>query len=128
MVIDAKMSDAVKNALWPMELGVGTGADLRKFKGEQKEQIEAALAKYGVKELEKIHELAEGDVESQFAAYDRAAALGLQLKGTDSAKEARKVAMTLEGDAKFKRELAAEEGLRSLRENARRFVQLAPRP
>jgi thiol-disulfide isomerase/thioredoxin/ribosomal protein S20 len=107
-VIDAKMSDAVKNALWPMELGVGAGVDLRKFKGEQKEQVEEALAKYSKKELDKIHKLAEGDVASQFAAYDRAAAFGVQFKGTASAKEARKAALALEADSKFKRELAAK--------------------
>ncbi|MGA2258317.1 MAG: TlpA disulfide reductase family protein, partial [Thermoguttaceae bacterium] len=108
IVIDPKMADTVKNALWPMELGVGTSAELRKFKGEQKQQVDAALAKYGEKELEKIHELAVGDVESQFAAYDCANALGLQLKGSDSAKLARKAALALEADPKFKRELAAK--------------------
>jgi thiol-disulfide isomerase/thioredoxin len=108
MVIDAKMSDDVKNALWPMELGLAAGANLRKFKGEQKQQVDAALAKYGVKQLENIHKLAEGDVASQFAAYDRAAALGLQLKGSGSAKEAKKVALSLEADSAFKRELAAK--------------------
>ena len=107
-IIDAKMSDAVQRALWPMELGVATGAELRKFKGEQKEQIDAALANYGAKELEKIHKLAEGDIDGQFAAYDRAAALGLQLKGTGSAKEAKKVALALEATSKFKREYAAK--------------------
>jgi thiol-disulfide isomerase/thioredoxin len=107
-VIDTKMSDTVKNALWPMEVGLTLGAEVHKFKGEQKEQVEAALAKYGDKELEKIHKLAEGDVEGQFAAYDRAAGLGLQLKGTASAKEAKKVALALEADSTFKRELAAK--------------------
>ena len=104
------MSDEVQKVLWPMELGVATGAELRKFKfkGEQKEQIEAALAKYGVKELESIHKLAEGEIDGQFAAYDRAAALGLQLKGTESAKEAKKFVLTLDADAKFKREYAAK--------------------
>jgi thiol-disulfide isomerase/thioredoxin len=108
MLIDAKMDDNVKNALWPMELGVGTSADLRKFKGEQKEQVDSALAKYGQAELDKIHKLAEGEVDSQFDAYDRANALNLQLKGTDSAKLARKAVLALEGDSKFKRELAAK--------------------
>ncbi len=108
LVIDPKMSDAVKYALWPMELGLGTAGDVRKFKGEQKQQIETAFAAYGGKALEKIHKLAEGDLESQFAAYDRAAALGLQLKGTESAKEAWKVALKLEADSQFKREVAAK--------------------
>ena len=109
-VIDAKMSEAVKDALWPMELGMAGSADLRKFKGEQKQQVDAALAKYGDKELEKIHKLAAGDVDGRFAAYDRANGLVLQLKGTGSAKEARKVALALEADAKFKLELAARKG------------------
>ncbi len=109
VVIDAKMPDAVQKALWPMELGLATGADIRKFKGEQSKQIEAALAKCGEKELEKIHKLVdEGDVESQLAAYDRAAALGVQLKGTGSAKEAKKVILTLEADSNFKRECLAK--------------------
>ncbi|MGO9115418.1 MAG: peroxiredoxin family protein [Thermoguttaceae bacterium] len=107
-VIDAKMSEAVKNALWPMELGVATAAELHKFKGEQKQQVDAALARFGAKQLEKIHKLAEGEVDNQFAAYDRAAALGLQLKGSASAREARKVALSLEADTKFKRELTAK--------------------
>jgi thiol-disulfide isomerase/thioredoxin/ribosomal protein S20 len=107
-IIDSKMSAALQKALWPMELGLVTGADLRKFKGEQKEQVEAALAKYGVKELGNIQKLAAGDAGSQFAAYDRAAALGLQLKGTSGAKEAKKVALALEADSKFKREYAAK--------------------
>jgi thiol-disulfide isomerase/thioredoxin/ribosomal protein S20 len=106
-VIDPKMSEAVKNALWPMELGIATLMDLRKFRGEQKQQMDAALTKFGAKELEKIHKLAEGEIGDQFAAYDRAAALGLQLKGSASAKEAKKVALALEADAKFKRELTA---------------------
>ncbi len=108
VVIDAKMSEDVKKALWPMELGVATGADLRKISGEQRQQVDAALAKYGVKELENIHKLAEGEADDQLAAYDRATALGLQLKGTDSAKEAKKVVLSLEADTKFKRELLAK--------------------
>ena len=108
MVIDAKMSDNVKNALWPMELGTGTTADFRKFSGDQKQLVQAAVAKYGEKEVEKIRTLAEGDIESQFFAYDRANALCLQLKGTDTAKSAKKAALALEANGKFKRELAAK--------------------
>ncbi len=108
VVIDPKMPDTVKTALWPMELGLATGAELRKFSGDQKQQVDAALAKYGAKELEGIRKAAEGEADSQLAAYDRATALGLQLKGTDSAKEAKKVILSLEGDAKFKRELLAK--------------------
>ena len=80
------MSETVKDALWPMELGMAGSANLRKFKGEQKQQVDAALAKYGDKSLEKIHKLARGNVDSQFAAYDLANGLGLQLKGTSSAR------------------------------------------
>jgi hypothetical protein len=116
-VLDAKMSDAAKTALWPMELGLATGAELRKISGDQKQEVDAALAKYGDKELENIHKLAEGDVESRFAAYDRAAALGLQLKGTGSAKEARKVALALEADSDFKRELTARKAYLKLQKS-----------
>ena len=107
-VIDAKMPDSVKYALWPMELGVAAAGDLHKFSGEQKKQIDAALATYGAKELKNIRKLAKGDMDSQFAAYDRANALGLQLKGSSGALEARKVILALEAESKFKRELSAK--------------------
>ena len=107
-VIDAKMSDEVKAAFWPMELGQAPSAELRKFRGEQKEQVDEALATYGEKQLDKIHKLAEGDIESQFEAYARATALNLQFKGTESAKQAKKAAQALETNAKFKRELLAK--------------------
>lgn len=108
MVIDGKMPEALKKALWPMELGQAAGAEVRKFNSDQKKQVEAALTKYGAKELENIRQMAEGDIETQLAAYDRAAALGLQLKGSGTAKEAKKVVLQLEADAKFKRELTAK--------------------
>ena len=87
---------------------MATGADLRKFKGEQKQQVDAALAKYGARNSTRSTSWPKANVDSQFAAYDRATALGLQLKGTDSAKEAKKVVLALEADSKFKRELAAK--------------------
>ena len=108
VVIDAKMPDTVKKALWPMELGLATGADLRKFSGDQKQQVDAALARYGDKELKSIRTLTKGEADEKLTAYDRATALGLQLKGTDSAKEAKKVLLALEADATFKRELLAK--------------------
>ncbi len=107
-VIDGKMSETVKAGLWPMELGVATAADLRKFKGQDKQQVDAALTQYSVKELGRIRKLAAGDADGQFAAYDRAAALGLQLKGSATAREAKKVTSSLEADSKFKRELTAK--------------------
>jgi hypothetical protein len=107
-LIDVKMPDDAKNILWPVELGIGSAADLHKLSGGVKQEVEAALAKYGEKELEKIHKLAEGDLSSQFAADDLANALSVQLKGSAAAKEAKKTALSLESNAKFRRELAAK--------------------
>ena len=111
VAIEPKMNDAVKQALWPFELGItagpASGAKKRLPLPEQRE-LDAAMSKYLGKELDRVRELAKGELDDQFSAYDRAVAMIGRFKSATQAKEARKVAASLESDAKFKRELAAK--------------------
>jgi thiol-disulfide isomerase/thioredoxin len=111
VAIAPKMDDAVKQALWPFELGITAGpasGARKRLPLPQQKQIDAAMNKYLSKELDRIRELAKGELDDQFSAYDRAAALNARFKSSSQAKDARKVALSLEGDAKFKRELTAK--------------------
>jgi hypothetical protein len=111
IAIEPNMADAVKQSLWPLELGISTGptsAAHKRLPTADQKQIDAAMSKYLGKELDKIRELAKGELDDQFSAYDRAVALAARFKSASQAKDARKVASTLDGDAKFKRELAAK--------------------
>jgi hypothetical protein len=104
------MDDAVKQLLWPIELGIipNSSGHKKRLPAAQQKQIDAAIAKYLSKELDSIRELAKGELDDQFAAYDRAVAMALHFKSAAQAKDARKVASGLESDTKFKRELAAK--------------------
>jgi thiol-disulfide isomerase/thioredoxin len=111
MAIAPKMDDVVKQILWPFELGIAAGpssAARKRLPSAEQKQLDAAMNKYMSKELDRIQELAKGELDDQFSAYDRAAALVGRFKSSSQAKDARKVALSLEGDAKFKRELLAK--------------------
>ena len=127
-VIDAKMSETVKDALWPMELGMAGGADLRKFKGEQKQQVDAALAKYGDKELEKIHKLAEGQRRQPICGLRSRHRAGSATQRDQQRQGGAEGCPGPRRRREIQTRVGCQEGLRAMRENARRFVQLATRP
>jgi len=111
IVIQPEMADAVKAVLWPFELGLTASIPSdarRRLSADQQKQIDAAMTEYLGKELEKIRTLAKGEIDDRFDAYDRAVTLSMRFKSSAQGKDARKLVLSLEGDAKFKRELAAK--------------------
>jgi thiol-disulfide isomerase/thioredoxin len=110
-VISPKMDDVVKQVLWPFELGIAgspSSGSHKRLSGSLQKQVDAAIGKYLSKELDKIRELSKGELDDRFTAYDRAVAMNASFKSSAQAKDARKVELSLEADAKFKRELAAK--------------------
>ncbi len=79
------------------------------------------LKKYLSKELDRVRELAKGELDEQFSAYDRAVAMVGRFKSAAQAKDARKVAASLESDAKFKARTGRQEGLREVYAVVRRL-------
>lgn len=110
-LIKPKMADEVKQILWPFEMGIAgnpSSGSHKKVRSSLQKQIDAAVSEFLTKELKSVRELAEGELDDRFAAYDRAAAMIASFKSSAQAKDARKVELSLEADAKFKRELAAK--------------------
>ena len=114
MIINRTMSSDLKEAFWPMEVGLNSlAADARKrLDNESQQKFDQAIRKFLGNELNAIHKLAGGDLDDRFQAYDRARAVttnykGLEPKGSDLSKDARKVTLALENDKKFGRELTA---------------------
>jgi thiol-disulfide isomerase/thioredoxin len=108
-VIEPEMEPELKQALWPLEVGQPSmAAEARKaLDKETKHKFDEAIGNFLTKELEAIRKLADGETEDKFQAYDRAHTMYSTYKGSDRSKEAHKVALNLEGDKKFSRELTA---------------------
>jgi thiol-disulfide isomerase/thioredoxin len=111
-LLDKKMSDPVKQILWPIELGRPANeralAKAREALGpDDQKQLDAAINGFLDRESKAIQNLAAGDLEAKMEAYGKAEALATSFKLTEQGKEARKVLIEMNKDRQFKRELAA---------------------
>lgn len=116
-VLRPDMSEAVKQVLWPMELGQLNEALLvkvrRGLKPQEQKELDQAIDTYLAAQLEQIRQMAEGDVPSRLEAFDRASQLAAIFKTQEQAREARKLIAEWSKDKDFQRELAAKKAYES---------------
>lgn len=110
--IAPEMSDEVKLLFWPWELGhiseTAVRSAQRKLDPEQREQIDAAIARYLDRRIEKIRSLYKGSVPERIEAYETATALSGMFRATAQSRKAKQVVTYMKNDRQFKRELAAK--------------------
>ena len=111
-ILDPEMSDALKEAVWPMELGEVSEKALadsqKKLTATERKALNAALTKCLNAKLKRIETLTEGDTEDQFEAYEQASALSAGFKSKQQGKQAKELLVALSKDKDFQRELAAK--------------------
>jgi thiol-disulfide isomerase/thioredoxin len=111
-LLKPEMSPALKQILWPLELGQlpnGLPADARGgLSAEDRKTLDAALDKCLEVKLERVEKLAHGSAAEKFEALDEANRLAAAYKNTDSGKKARALAAELNKDQDFRRELSAK--------------------
>ncbi|MBN1396266.1 MAG: TlpA family protein disulfide reductase [Pirellulales bacterium] len=111
-LLKPEMSDALKQAIWPLEIGrlpdASSVAAGQRLSREDRKEFDAALEKHLGEKLRCVAELAKGTPIEQFEAYDEANRIAALFKNTEQGKEARRLAAELGKDKDFRRELAAK--------------------
>lgn len=106
------LSEPVRKVLWPFELGMAGDESVTKgraaLRPDEKKELDAAIGRFMDAGLEQVQRGYKGDVQERLAAYEKASQLAGTFKSTPQSKKAREVAVFLEKDEKFKRELAAK--------------------
>lgn len=122
------MPPDVQQLLWPMELGrLIPDRDLnrvkRKLSPASRDALEEAVGTFVARQLEVIHDLMEGDIPEQMAAYSKADLLAKTYPTTEEGRAARGIVSEFNRDSAFKREVTARTAFEKLLENAANQTQ-----
>jgi len=111
-ILDSEMSDALKEVVWPMELGEVSEKALsdcqKKLSAADRKALTAAITKCLDAKLERIEKLTEGDTKDKFDAYAQASVIASGFKSKPQSKQAKEILTALSKDKEFQRELAAK--------------------
>ncbi len=111
-LLDPEMSDALKEVVWPMELGEVSEKALsdcqKRLPAADRKALNAAITKCLDAKLESIEKLSEGDTKDKFEAYEQASALAAGFKSKPQSKKGKELLTSLAKDKDFQRELAAK--------------------
>jgi len=127
------MSGALKQLIFPMELGVfPSAAEITRLKkglsGDDRQAFDRMLTSFLDDQIADATRLAEGDTFEKLAAFDKATFLAGAFKGTEQGKTARKIQTDLNKDKELKKELAArrlyDDALKLARDDAARQTVL----
>lgn len=112
--LTAEMSPAVKNLVWPIEMGdvatlvkVSQPKNLRGLPKEDQQSLQEMSTKFLDDQLASAKELAGGDIPKKIEGFGKATQISAAFGATAQGKEAKKLILELNGDASFKKELAA---------------------
>ncbi|HWB00130.1 MAG TPA: redoxin domain-containing protein [Pirellulales bacterium] len=113
LVITPEMSPALKEMLWPVELGFGANDAFiskvrRSLKPDEAKQLDAALDRYLSDRLEQLRTSASGTVPERLAAFEIATNLSAQFKSSPQGRESRQILIELNKDSALKREVTAK--------------------
>ena len=108
------MSATVKSLAWSMELGnlsllvkISQPRNLRGLAKDDQEALEDLSKRFLDGQLASAKELLAGDLEKKMDGYDKASQLSSIFRSTAQGKEANLLVVELNGDATFKKEIAA---------------------
>ena len=113
--ISTDMSPDLKDALWPIELGVESPNQqhLKKIEksvsGEDRARLKKTIDGFMEAELENGAKLAVGAVDDRLLALDKASQLATNFKATPAGVEAKKILADLNKDKSLKKEAAAKQ-------------------
>ncbi len=112
--LTADMSPAVKNIVWPIEMGdvatlvkASNPRNLRGLPKEDQQSLQEMTKKFLDEQLSSAKELVNGDVPKKIEGFGKATQLSSAFGSTAEGKEAKKIVTDLNGDAEFRKELAA---------------------
>ena len=112
--VSAGMSPAIKDLVWPIELGnmaafvkVSQPKNLRGLAKEDQQALQDMSTRFLDEQLAAAKELASGDVPKKIEGFNKASQIGAAFASTSQGKEAKKIVLDLNGDAGFRKELAA---------------------
>jgi len=118
-------SAKVKEFAWAVELGnltlltqISSPTLQRSFAKEDRQSLVEMQTKFLDTRLASVKELSTGDVPQKIEAYETATMLGSHFRTTTQGKEAIKIASTLNGDPKFRKEMTAEKQYNSAQSKA----------
>jgi hypothetical protein len=127
------MSGALKELIFPMELGTfPTAGDATRLKkglsADDRRAFERTMTSFLDEQLAEAERLAGGETSEKLAAFDTAAFLTGNFKGTEQGKKARKILTDLNKEKELKRELAAkrlyDEAMKAAQGDADRQTEL----
>ena len=111
--LSAKLSPAVKELLWPLELGRDVPEAMlikarKQLNPSEQTEFDTAIDGYLGGQWKTVQELVKGDVPARLAAYDKCLGMSANFKTREQGKAAAKLATEMTKDAKFKKEVAAQ--------------------
>jgi thiol-disulfide isomerase/thioredoxin len=112
--VDPKMSPALQDLLWPMELGnvAAMEKSLKKaeksLKPDDREMLKTTLEHFLDDELETAQESATGEPSQKIDALEKATFLASNFKAAQQGKEAKKLVAELTKDKTLKKEISAK--------------------
>lgn len=128
-----EMSDGLKQALWPLELGQAEiGQQLLKKIEKQagstdRELLKKSVDRFVQTEMEAVRKLVGGEVPDKLLALEKASVVATNFKATDAGNEAKKIVGDLTKDKTLKKEFGAKklyEAALATPDPARRAIKL----
>lgn len=113
-LIAAEMSDSLKQALWPLELGQAEiGQQLLKKIEKQagssdRELLKKSIDHFVQTEMDSVRTLVQGPVPDKLLALGKASIVATNFKATEAGNEAKKIVGDLTKDKGLKKELGAK--------------------
>jgi hypothetical protein len=112
--LTAEMSPAVKSLVWPIEMGdvatlvkVSQPRNLRGLPKEDQQSLQEMSTKFLDEQIASAKELVTGDIPKKIEGFGKASQISVAFGSTAQGKEAKKIVLDLNGDAAFRKELAA---------------------